>query len=181
MDIYSLGIKPIASSTACWRGFVATYAINRGNLVLKKLYTNNGKGNDIPLINNKSPERATQKVLADCYKNTLVDFTYKNVNLFIPYTGSILITRNFIRERYVHMGFQSPFSYEIVIQLTFKDGKFISSKDLSDIAKSVREKKIKLPERNDDEDYTISMMNWVNDCFDISFDIKVNELLNDNK
>jgi hypothetical protein len=183
LDIYSLGIRPTEFSTACWRGFVATYAINRKKLVLKKLYTNNGNEikNEAPLINNKSPEISVPKGLVDEYKDTWKEFTYKNINLFIPYTGSILVTKDFILGRYVHMGFQSPFSYEIVIQLTFKDGKLISSKDLSDIAKSIRSKKIKPPESDDDENYISNMLNWINDCFDISFNKKVNELLDDTK
>jgi len=183
LDIYSLGIKPTEFSTACWRGFIATYAINRGKLVLKKLYTNNGNEikNEAPLINNKSPEISVPKGLIDGYKDTWKEFTYKNINLLVPYTGSILITKDFIFGRYVHMGFQSPFSYEIVIQLTFKDGKLISAKDLSDIAKSIREKKIKPPKNNDDENCISNMLNWINDCFDISFNKKVNELLDDTK
>jgi len=98
LDIYSLGIKPIEFSTACWRGFVATYAINRGRLVLKKLYTNNGNEikNEAPLINNKSPEISVPKGLVGEYKDTWKEFTYKNINLLIPYTGSILITKDFI-------------------------------------------------------------------------------------
>jgi hypothetical protein len=181
LDIYSLGIKPIEFSTACWRGFVATYAINRGKLVLKKLYTNNGNEikNEAPLINNKSPEINVPKGLVDGYKDTWKEFTYKNINLLIPYTGSILVTKNFIWGRYVHMGFQSPFSYDIVIQLTFKDGIFIFSKDLSDVAKSIRENKIKPLENNNNKNYISNMLNWINDCFDVSFDKKVNKLLDD--
>ena len=174
MDIYSLGIRPVEFSSACWRGFVATYAINRKKLVLKKLYTNNGNeiNNKAPLINNKSPEISVPKDLIDELKETRKDFTYKNINLIIPYTGSIIITKDFIWDRYVHMGFQSPFSYEVVIQLTFKDGNIISYKDLSDIAKSIRKKKIK-PPKND------NLIKWIDDCFDISFNKKVNELLFD--
>jgi hypothetical protein len=183
LDIYSLGIKPTEFSTACWRGFVATYATNRGKLVLKKLYTNNGNEikNEAPLINNKSPEISVPKGLVDEYKDTWKEFTYKNINLPIPYSGSIIITKDFIWDKYVHMGFQSPFSYEIVMQLTFKDGKLITSKNLSNIAKSIREKKLKPPEKNNDENYISNMLNWINDCFDISFDKKANELLNNTK
>jgi hypothetical protein len=176
LDIYTLGIRPTNFSTRCWRGFVATYAINRRKLVLKKLYTNNGNkiNNEAPLINNKSPEISVPKDLVDGKKDTWKEFTYKNINLFIPYTGSILITKDPVKGRYVNMGFQSPFSYEIVIKLTFKDGKLISSNDLSDIAKSIRAKEIKPPENDDDEN---SISNWINDCFDISFNKKVNEYL----
>jgi uracil-DNA glycosylase len=184
LDIYSLGFKPTEFSTACWRGYIATYAIYRNNLVLKNLYTNNGSNlkNEAPKLNNKLPEISIDEewVSEETRKNRR-EFKYRNVNLPVLYTGSIIITKDFIWDRYIHMGFQSPFSYEIVIQLTFKDGKIISSKNLSDIAKSIREKKMKPPEINDDENYISNLLNWINDCFNISFDKKVNKLLNDNK
>jgi len=43
----------------------------------------------------------------------------------IEYTGSILLADDFIRERCVHMGFQSPLSYRKVIEFNFQDGHFI--------------------------------------------------------
>jgi hypothetical protein len=170
-------------STACWRGYIATYAIYRDNLILKKLYTNNGNElkNEPPLINNKLPEISVPKGLVDEYKNSYKEFKYNNINLVIPYTGSILITKDFIWNRYVHMGFQSPFSYNFLTQLTFKDGKLIADKDLSEIAKVIREKELKIPEENDDENYVSNMLNWINDCFDISFDKKAKELMDNNE
>jgi hypothetical protein len=98
IDIYSLlGFVPRSITTACWRGYVATYALKKGMLVLKKLYTNNGNNieNEIPRINNKLPEISIRKGLIDEFKNTLRDFTYKNIDLKIQYTGSIVITRDF--------------------------------------------------------------------------------------
>jgi hypothetical protein len=59
LDIYLLGIKPIEFHTACWRGYIATFGINKErNLVLKELYTNNGnkKEDEPPLINGKLPK-----------------------------------------------------------------------------------------------------------------------------
>jgi hypothetical protein len=135
---------------------------------------------------NKSPEISVTKDffkdLFDEWEDARIKFrklTDKNINLPILYTGSILITKNFIRDRYVHMGFQSPFSYETVIQLTFKDGKLVSSKNISDIAKSIRKKKINLNKRPTNSNDYESMLNWVDGCFDLSFEKKVNGLLND--
>lgn len=150
IDINSLlGFGPRKFSTACYRGYVATYALYKNKLILKKLYTNNGNNidNKIPAINNKLPKISIREGLIDEFKSTLRDFTYENINLKIQYTGSIIITKGFIMERYVHMGFQSPLSYKTVMQLTFNNGLLISTKDFSDIAKSTREGKIKLPEK----------------------------------
>jgi hypothetical protein len=169
IDIYSLGIKPTPFSTACRRGYVATYAIKEEKLILKKLYTNSGNKNEASIINNKLPIITILEGLPEIYK-----FTYENIELIINYTGSILITTGLIRERYVHMGFQSPISYKTIIQLTFNDGKLISTKDFSDIAESIRKAETKLPKKNK-MDIT---QQWVNDCFDLSYNKKANELIN---
>jgi len=150
---------------------------------LKILYTNNGNEieNEAPLINNKYPEIKVPKDLCNEYKNTWKEFVYKNINLPILYTGSILITKDFIWDRYVHMGFQSPFSYKNVIQLIFDEGKLIKSKDLSNIAQSIRDKNIDFPNDYNNDNYFGNMINWINDCFDISFDKKVNNILDNTK
>jgi len=156
IDIYSLGFKPTMFHTACWRGYIATYSIYRKYLVLKNLYTNNGDDlkNEAPKLNNKLPQISiNENWVSEETKMNRREFTYNNINLIIPYTGSILITKDFINERYVHMGFQPYFNYEAVIQLSFNNGKYIISKDLSDIAKQIREKN----NDNDDENYIINI------------------------
>jgi hypothetical protein len=178
LDIYSLGFKPTEFSTACWRGYIAAFSIYKKNLVLKDLYTNNGNDlkNEAPKLNNKLPEISiNENWVNEEIKTKRREFTYSDINLIIPYTGSILITRDFIRGLYVHMGFQSPFKYKTVIQLTFDNGKFKSSKNISKIAKLIRENKFKVSERNYDDD-EISTLKWINDCFDLSYDIKAKEL-----
>ena len=145
-DIHSLGFHPTSLSTACWRGYVAGYAVYKNHLVLNKLYTNNGNDKDfeIPAINGKMPEIESSKGYTDEYKDTYKRFTYKYLKLKIDYTGSLIITKDFIQDMYVHMGFQSPISYETVIMLTFIDGKLILTKDISDIAKKMRGTKKKM-------------------------------------
>jgi hypothetical protein len=64
------------------------------------------------------------------------------------------------------MGFQSPISYNVVILFTFKNGKLIETKDLSNIAASVRNGNIKLTKDNIKE---MNLIQWIDDCFDISF------------
>jgi hypothetical protein len=60
------------------------------------------------------------------------DLIYKNLNLHILFSGAVLLKKDFIKERYVHMGYQSPTSYEKVVKLEFKNGVCISSEDLSE-------------------------------------------------
>jgi len=177
INIYSLGIKPKMFSTANYRGYEATFAINNNNLVLDKLYTNNGNKvkNKAPLINNKLPKISIPEDLVEIYKNSYKTFTYEDLGLIIQYTGSIIITKDFIVDRYIHMGFQSPINYNVVIQLTFNNGQFVSSNDLSSIAKSIREDKIKSAEQDIKK---MNLTQWIEDCFDISYLKKAEGLVN---
>ena len=186
INIYSLlGFKPNEFHTACWRGFIATYAIFENKLVLKNLYTNNASNlkNKAPKLNNILPDISIdEKWVSEETRKNRREFNYKNINLEIPYTGSIIINKNFILERYVHMGFQSPFSYETVIQIIFDDGKLIFTKDLSNIAKIIRENN-KISDisfdKLDDKKWLENKLKWINDSFDLSFTSKVNDLLDD--
>ncbi|MCL2063415.1 MAG: hypothetical protein FWG98_03450 [Candidatus Cloacimonetes bacterium] len=170
LDIYSLGFEPEAVTTACWRGYIATYSIYRNRLVLKKLETNNGNKKDFipPLLNSKEPIVICPYGDNEEY-NSWKDYIYNNVNLFINYTGSILITKDFIWKFYVHMGFQNPISYNIVKELTFEEGYLLATNDLSDIASLLRKDKIinaknEMKERN--------LLKWIYECFDISYENK---------
>jgi hypothetical protein len=72
------------------------------------------------------------------------------------------------------MGFQSPISYNTVIQIIFNNGEFIETNDLSEIASSIRSGKIKLAENNLEEN---NITQWIDDCFDISFYKKAKDLM----
>ena len=53
----------------------------------------------------------------DCFK-----YMYEGLSLKTKFTGSIMITKDFIRSMYVHMGFQSPDTFRTVIRLEVQDG-----------------------------------------------------------
>jgi len=130
-----LGINPDEPDTACWRGYVATFSVIEKMLVLKDLHTNNGYGilsilKKPVTINGKKPEVIKFGG----------DWKYYDVNLPIEFTGKILITDDFIKERYVHMGFQSPLSFRRVMKLKFDNGFLIDSKDVSKVIARLRQR-----------------------------------------
>jgi hypothetical protein len=47
---------------------------------------------------------------------------YRNIVLPLTFTGELLIGKDFIQEKYIHMGFQPPSSYQTVLELTFVSG-----------------------------------------------------------
>lgn len=46
-------------------------------------------------------------------------FIYPNINLPFSFTGKLRLARDFIREFYIHMGFQKPTAYKTVMDLSF--------------------------------------------------------------
>jgi len=148
IDIYSLGFKPTEFNTACWRGFIATYSVYKKYLVLKNLYTNNGSNlkNVAPKLNNKLPKISINKDwVSEETKMNRREFTYTNINLNIPYTGSIIIVKDFI-DKYISGPYAflniSPCCYKKIIRLTFIDGILANTKNLSNYCKKIRTEKI---------------------------------------
>jgi len=176
INIHALGFNPSMFSTACYRGYIAGFSIYKNSLALKNLYTNNGSDlkNSAPVLNKTSPRIIIKETWPEEVKKQRREFVYENINLKIQYTGSVLITKDFIQDKYVHMGFQSPINYENIIQLTFDNGLLILERDFSQTAKLIREKKLDVPK----EDRNIFA--WIDDCFDISYSSKANDLACEN-
>jgi hypothetical protein len=64
--------------------------------------------------------------------------TYNALNRAIPFTGSLLLGRDFIAELYQHVGFQSPHNCREVVELTFEDGIVVDSVDRSEEMRETR-------------------------------------------
>ena len=126
----SLGLKPIPCCTACWNGFLIEYRVAYKKFQVKNLlinlndYTENKKIVPEPItINGIQPEAKDA--------DGMFDTIYQKIHLTIPYTGKILIARNFIRWLYVHMGYHSAWKYKDVVELQFQEGRLNQEEDLS--------------------------------------------------
>ena len=152
-NIYAFGLKPEVFDVTSMRDYAATFAINNNELVLNKLFTNNGYNieNEPPLINNKLPKISASRDRPDGHKSNWRDFTYEDVNLPLDYTGSIIITKDFINDnRYSHLSeLCSLILYSVVLQLSFNKGKLVSDRDLSDVASSARNGDFKKYDENE--------------------------------
>ena len=112
------GMEPGFIHTACWRGFYSTYEIKDDQIFIVEMTMRESKGN-YKAINNKMPEVTGNQAL------------YEEIYLPVPFTGRLLLAKDFIQELYVHMGFQEPTSFKTVLELTFKDGCLIDFQDKS--------------------------------------------------
>jgi len=120
------GMEPGFIHTACWRGFYSTYEIRDDQIFLVEMTIRERKGN-YKAINNKIPEVSDHQAL------------YEDIYLPVPFTGKLLLAKDFIQELYVHMGFQEPTSFKTVLELTFKDGRLIDVTDRSKEMEQERE------------------------------------------
>ena len=136
-DPKNYGMEPHASSTACWRGYWCEYAIEDDELLLKDLYLYNSDDKYPPL--NGVEEYKCQGGKKIIMKAHFGHRVYKDVNIPIPYTGKILLGDGFMREYYIHMGFQRGWAYKKLIELVFEEGILLECNDLSHIAKAQRE------------------------------------------
>jgi hypothetical protein len=100
-----LDLKPAGISTACYRGYQATFAVVQSRLVLDTLHLNLfNQGEDCdrqegPIINGVRPTGPSDE--DDLFNNH-----YSGLNYHLEYNGGLLLADGFIYDHYEHMGFQ---------------------------------------------------------------------------
>jgi hypothetical protein len=150
---------PKSPNTANWRGFIMTYLIVEEHLNLHQMnVTVEDTKRKPPIINDVEPK---------VKKEGLITLTYENLKLKTQFSGKILIAKDFIDSMYVHMGFQSPISFESVIELTFNNGMLENTSDLSKLMKDYRKRKIsdgKLEPSGD-------IQAWIARTFSLDYDL----------
>lgn len=142
-----LRLKPEAPTTACWRGFLAHFALADAHLVLDRLHIFL-VGKDYapavgPSINGVQPKGPSAEHA--WFNNHYLDLGYP-----LKYTGRLLLGAGFIRELYVHMGAQLPWKYEEVHELVFREGVLVEAYDRSKPMVAIRQENIRRETENDD-------------------------------
>jgi len=139
-----LGQEPIENCTACYRGYMAYYAVVDSHLVLDMLDVNltapdesdfTGKRQLGPVMNGVAPEPLGPR--------NLFNSRYSRLHHSIPYSGGLLLTDGFIERLHEHMGFQQPWKYTTVIELIFESGALKEEHDRSTQMAVVRETLLK--------------------------------------
>ena len=152
------GIIPQMASTACWRGYQTFYDCVDGELILDSLHV---RTEDKIAINGVVPIK-NEELDEDSW--TFFNTIYENLSLKTKFTGSILLGKDFIREMYVHMGFQSPESFKTVIDIEVSNGDIIKITNMSARMEERRRlglEKPSSPSTHEDKD----VGDWVKDRF----------------
>ena len=146
-------LEPVATSTASWRGWHAVYALADDRLVLHRLDLGlKGDAEDAaragngPLLAGHRPRVATVQASVHTWLGwrerevPTGEWRYEGLGLPIPFTGTLLLGRGFLRELYVHMGFHPCWKYAETLELGFEDGQQTSRRDLSARTAELRER-----------------------------------------
>ena len=124
------GLDPTGTCTACGRGYVATFAVLGGRLVVDALdvnlydHANGGGGGPTgftprprPSVNGVSPS-GSRGPGGGLFANR-----YRGLAHPLEYTGDLLIGDGFLPELYDHMRSAAAWKYRSVIELAFEDGR----------------------------------------------------------
>lgn len=145
-------LTPSSISTSCWRGFWCSFDISDSGLYLNELYihTDNDKYPDILNVKvadieyvecmatrNDNGKKVTSPFKYEKYRGHR---QYKSLMYPIFYSGSLVLGKGFLRNYYIHCGFQRFYTYKTLIELEFKNGKVINCIDRSAMAAFVRDK-----------------------------------------
>ncbi len=112
------GMEPEMIDTSCYRGFYATYELTEETLYLRELTLSEKNKKYLP-IGEILPERKDYQA------------TYHELSEVIPFTGKLRLAKDFIKELYIHMGYQKPTSFKTVLDITLKDGQVVKIRDRS--------------------------------------------------
>ena len=123
----------MSACTACWAGYWCEYDISEEGIVLKNLYINS-RDNNYPAINGVEAEEDEREKF-----QYMGHHLYKNIGIRMKYTGKILVGKDFLREYYIHMGYQRAWAYQTLVEFIFEDGNLIETVDHSNMAEKLRE------------------------------------------
>lgn len=158
------GITPESYCTACWAGYWCEYEISDEGIVLENFYINS-KDDFYPEINGVLPLSAGKKS-KDRFRY-MGHHLYKGVNIKMPYTGKIVVGKDFMREYYIHMGYQRAWAYKELKEFVFEEGVLLDVIDHSSVAEELR-KQIK-----EDPDFWHKLHDNIPMFVDNSFDLSL--------
>ncbi|MFX1401952.1 MAG: hypothetical protein ACFE8V_11995 [Promethearchaeota archaeon] len=154
------GIETHMTATSCRRGYIMRYKIVENHLFLDGFWFNT-KSDDLPEINGVKPIKLSEETAKEGdYMHTMFTYEYRDLNLSLQFNGKILLAKDLIRSKYVHMGFQSPKAYKTVLEFDFKDGIIVDVEEKSEAAKKAmkKERKPKSMNPRDIEDWIIKRL-----------------------
>lgn len=149
------GIRCVMIHTACWRGYIAEYAVADGELRLAKLTMR------------VAPETPRPVTVLGVAPTSDVDgrLDFGAIDRRFPFTGSLRLGKDFIQELYVHMGFHPAWKFRVVHELTFEDGRLVREVDCSKAMEKIRAR-LRVKPLGPDGTSDAEVMKWIELAFD---------------
>jgi hypothetical protein len=122
------GLSTFFFSTACVRGFHCHYVIEEGLLRLRRLYLGYSEVN----------ARCELGGVLPTYDAELYRFGYEGLSLPVPFSGRLLLGREFISDLNMYDVFQYAWKYRSVIEIVLKEGRVISTTHRSKLIRRIR-------------------------------------------
>jgi hypothetical protein len=175
------GIHPTGGHTGCWRSFYSTYEIDDNGIFLIEAVLFLSMEDQARVAAGVGPElfgKNAHKLLYKSYRRKFLsrklvphttdmgEYVYEDLMEPIPFTGGMLIARDFIQEMYVHMGFHPAYKFRTVYEFLFEEGRVIEKHDRSENVAELRERLARLPPRELNEE---ERNEWVSRCFSLEY------------
>jgi hypothetical protein len=117
------GMQPQMLHTACYRGFYSTYEITDEGLFLTQMVIGEVEEGHQPI----------QGIMPEIPSGDRSGYpTYQGLKLLTPFTGKMRLGKDFIRDFYVHMGYQKGSAFGTLLEFSFEAGRVVSVQDISD-------------------------------------------------
>ena len=124
-------LHPDGVCSACWRGYLAQYAVRDDALVLDELVIGLPESERDCRVFDRPFEPLPKRDEDDHGIESWFTHTLSGVPVPLEFTGGLLLAREFIDELYVHMGFHPAWKYREVRELVFDAGKLAAAHDRS--------------------------------------------------
>jgi hypothetical protein len=150
------GMRPVGKCSACWHGFVCSYAVEGRRLLLDRLAV---------YLDEPAPVLFGVPPKADEGEVPLFDVVYEGLRHPVAYSGGLLLGRDFIRELYVHMGFHPAWKYREVHELVFQGGELVQETDRSEQVAEFRREIADRPLEPGNGAERAEIQRWIEKCF----------------
>ncbi|GGG11174.1 hypothetical protein GCM10010912_64480 [Paenibacillus albidus] len=121
------GLQPHDRFTACYRGYFCQYEVRNQQLWLKELCI----WLEDTLVPVEWSGTWTKPDMLGCSK-------CRGVELSVPYTGKMLICREFVHKNHYYAGWERPIDYRQTFELELHEGRVIEVTDYSHMMEEVR-------------------------------------------
>jgi hypothetical protein len=156
---HKLVLRPC--NTALWRGYLCVYKVTRDQISLDEL----------SLCLHEEPPALFGVDPGESKHAHGFDAVYKSIGWKVPFTGGLLLGRDFIQELYVHMGFHPAWKFRQVHELIFEAGDLLEAHDRTEEIAAVRREMRNKPQGPFDVQNQMKAEEWIKKSFSLDYDL----------